>query len=300
MFEKLVAIEPIGVDEEHVEKLKTLCREYVAYEDIPQSLEEVIRRIGDADGVLVSFTTLIPRAVIEACPNVRYIGMCCSLYDEQSANVDIPCCREKGIVVTGIRDYGDPGVTEFGISRLVDLLHGFGEHQWKERPTELTGVKCGIVGLGTTGILMADALQFFGAEVYYYSRTRKPEQEEKGFVYLPLPELLEKCEIISTHLNKNTILLHEKEFDQMGNGKILLNTAIGPSFDVPALKKWLEASQQNYYICDETGMTGCHEELANLPHVLYTPRYSGSGIQCTQRLSQKVTENVEKFLEEHK
>ena len=119
---------------------------------------------------------------------------------------------------------------------------------------------------------MADALQFFGAEVYYYSRTRKPEQEEKGFVYLLLPELLEKCEIISTHLNKNTILLHEKEFEQMGNGKILLNTAIGPSFDVPALKKWLEASQQNYYICDETGMTGCHEELANLPHVLYTPR----------------------------
>ena len=52
MFEKLVAIEPIGVDEEHVEKLKTLCREYVAYEDIPQSPEEVIRRIGDADGVL--------------------------------------------------------------------------------------------------------------------------------------------------------------------------------------------------------------------------------------------------------
>ena len=86
----------------------------------------------------------------------------------------------------------------------------------------------------------------------------------------------------------------------MGNGKILLNTAIGPSFDVPALKKWLEASRQNYYICDETGMTGCHEELANLSHVLYTPRYSGSGIQCTQRLSQKVTENVEKFLEEHK
>ena len=151
-----------------------------------------------------------------------------------------------------------------------------------------------------TGILMADALQFFGAEVYYYSRTRKPEQEEKGFTYLPLPELLEKCEIISTHLNKNTILLHEKEFEQMGNGKILLNTAIGPSFDVPALKKWLEASQQNYYICDETGMTGCHEELANLPHVLYTPRYSGSGIQCTQRLSQKVTENVENFLKENK
>ena len=117
---------------------------------------------------------------------------------------------------------------------------------------------------------------------------------------------------ISQPALSKTIHLLEEEFkvplfDRSGkrvqlneNGKILLNTAIGPSFDVPALKKWLEASRQNYYICDETGMTGCHEELADLPHVLYTPRYSGSGIQCTQRLSQKVTENVEKFLEEHK
>ena len=43
--------------------------------------------------------------VIERCPNLRYIGMCCSLYSEESANVDIAFAREKGIKVLGIRDY---------------------------------------------------------------------------------------------------------------------------------------------------------------------------------------------------
>ena len=45
-----------------------LCKEYVEYADIPQGNEEIIRRIGDADCVLVSFTSQIDGSVIEACP----------------------------------------------------------------------------------------------------------------------------------------------------------------------------------------------------------------------------------------
>ena len=140
MFQKLVAIEPVSLIPSAEEALHQYAREVVLFRDVPADADEIVRRIGDADAVLLSYTSRMGRDIIARCPNLRYIGMCCSLYDEQSANVDIPCCREKGIAVAGIRDYGDPGVTEFGISRLVDLLHGFGEHQWKERPTELTGV----------------------------------------------------------------------------------------------------------------------------------------------------------------
>ena len=43
------------------------------------------------------------------CGNVRYIGMCCSLYSEASSNVDLAYARARGIKVTGIRDYGDAG-----------------------------------------------------------------------------------------------------------------------------------------------------------------------------------------------
>ena len=51
------------------------------------------------------------RYILERCPNVRYIGMCCSLYSPESANVDIRYANERGITVTGIRDYGEKGVT---------------------------------------------------------------------------------------------------------------------------------------------------------------------------------------------
>jgi len=47
---------------------------------------------------------------------------------------------------------------------------------------------------------------------------------------------LKNCDIISTHLNRDVVLLNEKEFEQLGNGKIYVNTTIGCCYDVEALK----------------------------------------------------------------
>ncbi len=85
--------------------------------------------------------------------------------------------------------------------------------------------------------MIANALKFLGADVSYYSRSRKPQYEEKGIGYRPLGELLESSEVVFTCLNKNVILLHEEEFQKLGNGKILFNTSIGPAFEPEDLKK---------------------------------------------------------------
>ncbi|MEG0792184.1 MAG: NAD(P)-dependent oxidoreductase, partial [Lachnospiraceae bacterium] len=217
MFEKIVAIEPISLLPEAKEALKEYAHEVVLSTTTPLNDEDIIQRIGDADAVLVSYTTNIDRYVIEHCPNIRYIGMCCSLYSEASANVDIACARERGIPVTGIRDYGDEGVVEFVVSELVQVLHGFQGYQWSEEPRELTGLKVGIVGLGTSGSMVAKGLRYFGADVSYYSRTRKPEAEKEGIPYLELNELVKECEVICTCLNKNTIVLHKEQFECMGS-----------------------------------------------------------------------------------
>ena len=159
MFEKIVVVDSTGLNTWGVERLKELGKEVVFYTGIPETDEEIVNRIGDADCVLVSYNTQIRRNVIEACPNIKYIGMCCTLYSESSANVDIAAARERGITVLGICDYGDEGVVEYVISELVRLLHGFGGKQWKHKAYELGGQKVGIVGLGRTGRMIADALR---------------------------------------------------------------------------------------------------------------------------------------------
>lgn len=298
MFKKLVAIEPVSLVEKAEKELLLYAEEVKLFEDIPADDEEIIRRIGDADGVLVSYTSRISRYVIERCPSIRYIGMCCSLYSEESANVDIACARERGIRVLGIRDYGDRGVVEFVLSELVRFLHGFDRPMLRDLPIEITGLKAGIVGLGVSGTMIAEALQFMGAQVSYYSRTRKPELEEKGFSYQELKELLADSEVVFTCLNKNVILLHKEEFEALGSGKLLFNTSIGPSHEIPALAEWLD-QEGNYFICDTAGALGDPSgALLKHPKVVCANVSAGRTKQAFELLSRKVLDNIQTFLRE--
>ncbi len=298
MFKKLVAIEPVSLVESAEKELLSYAETVKLYEDIPQDDEEIIRRIGNADAVLVSYTSRIGRNIIEKCHSIRYIGMCCSLYSEESANVDIACARERGIKVLGIRDYGDRGVVEFALSELIRFLHGFERPMLEELPIEITGLEVGVVGFGTSGAMIGEALQFMGAKVSYYSRGPKPEREAQGFTYRPLKELLAHSQVVFTCLNKNVILLEKEEFEALGQGKVLFNTSIGPGHDTAALKEWLK-QENNYFVCDTEGALGDETgELLKYPNVFCAGVSVGRTKQAFELLSRKVLDNIRSFLQE--
>lgn len=295
-FKKIAVVEPVNLTADAKEQLKAYADSVQMYRDIPENDAEIIRRIGDADAVLVSFTTYIGKDVLAQAPNVKYIGMCCSLYSEESANVDIRFAREHGIQVAGVRNYGDRGVVEYVIYQLVRILHGYDYPCWAEKPLELTGLKIGIIGLGTSGGMIAEALSFMQAEVSYYSRTRKPDKEQQGIRYMELPNLLRDNEVIITCLNKNVILLHEEEFRILGDGKILMNTSIGSASDMDALKKWV-SNPANILCCDSREAIGTiADEIMDRENVICMNGCSGKTLQSYQLLTKKVLENIEHFL----
>lgn len=159
-FKKIVAVDETLLNEEALQQLQKLGEEVVVYHDFPQDEHIVTERIGDADCLLVSFRTPIRKSVLDACRNIQYIGMCCTLYNPESCNVDVIEAQRRGITVLGVKDYGDEGVLEYVISELVRLLHGFGGIRWRKESTELTRRKIGIIGMGKTGRMVADALKF--------------------------------------------------------------------------------------------------------------------------------------------
>ena len=298
MFQKLVAIEPVSLIPSAEQELSRYAKEVRLFEDIPADNDEIVRRIGDADAALLSYTSRIDRDVIERCPNLRYIGMCCSLYSEASANVDIAFARSRGIRVLGIRDYGDRGVVEYVLHELIGLLHGFGMPMLRDEPVEITGLKVGIVGLGVSGRMIADALAFMGAEVSYYSRSRKPDAEAAGMQYKPLVQLLRDSEVVFTCLNKNVLLLGREEFAELGQGKVLFNTSIGPGFDHTALEDWLKLPG-NHFFCDTRAAAGPVPEDFFLQENVHCANVSsGRTKQAFVLLSQKVLANLDAALAE--
>lgn len=292
-FKKIVAIEPVSLLPWAEEKLKTMAGEVVMFGDMPADDDEIARRIGDADGVLLSYTSRLTAAAMEQCENIRYVGMCCSLYSPESANVDIRYAESRGIVVKGIRDYGDEGVVEYVVSELVRCLHGFGQEPWEQMPREITGLKVGVVGLGKSGGMIADAMKFFGAEVAYFARSEKQAAADKGYRFMPLQQLMEWSEVVFCCLNKNTVLLHDEEFRRFGNHKILFNTGLSPAWDEAPFLEWLNGDNLCY--CDTLGALGGEQLLSN-PHVRCANVSTGRTSQAFVRLSEKVLGNIEEFL----
>ncbi|MCM8570691.1 dihydrofolate reductase [Gramella jeungdoensis] len=293
-FNKIVCVDNTKLNQEALSELENFAEKVEVYTDYPSQKEEIIKRIGNAEAVLVSWHTEIDKDVIAACSGLKYIGMACSLYDDESANVAVKFAREKGISVKGIRDYGDPGVAEFIISELIQLLNGYKGEQWKELPQELTGLKIGIIGMGVTGQLLAKCLLPFGADLAYYSRSRKAEWEKKGVEYLTLKELLNTCEVISFHLPKNTPLMGENEFMEYGNGKILINTSLGLPFEEHAFKKWIK-NRGNFAIFDADGKKELTSETRRMPGVIVSESSAGWSEQTLERLSEKVIKNIREY-----
>ncbi len=77
---------------------------------------EIIDRIGGAEAVFTNKTP-VPKMVLDACPNVRYIGVLATGYNI----VDVVCAKEKNIPVTNIPSYGTDAVGQFAIALLLEI-----------------------------------------------------------------------------------------------------------------------------------------------------------------------------------
>lgn len=292
-FNQITIIDDCGIQESIVQKIAELSKSSILiFNNTPVSKEEIIQRIGDSDCILLSWKTIISAEILEACPSLKFIGLCCSLYDESAANVDIVAARKLGITVKGVRDYGDEGAAEFIFAQLIYLFQGLGKYQWKADSTELKGKSIGIIGLGTLGSMVATMAVHFGMKVFYYNRNRKTEAEQKGITYLPLHELLAICDVVTTHLPKNTILLGESEFSIKKKNSILINTSLGLTFDKVAFSQWLLTDESSYAIFDADGMAPYADELSKKNRVISSDKFAGFTAEAKIRLSEKVLENL--------
>ncbi|MEI8113253.1 MAG: NAD(P)-dependent oxidoreductase [Bacteroidia bacterium] len=296
-FQKITLIDSCGLTSPVMEQITLLSKEpVVIYKDYPDTEAEILKRIGDSDCVLVSWHTKVNADVIQASPNLKYIGMCCSLYDEKSANVDILQARKQGIVVKGVRDYGDDGTLEFIFAELIYLMKGLGAQSWQAENRELRGKTMGIIGMGTLGTMVARTSKHFGMKVFYFNRSRKPDLESEGFNYLPLNDLLETCDIVSTHLPKNSNVLGLEEFRHKKPNSILVNTSIGLTFDKEAFLDWISGDPTSFAIFDGPGIGAYSEEFSKYPNIVISGPSSGFTLEAQSRLSEKVLANVCDFL----
>ena len=95
MFEKLVAIEPVSLIPSAEEELHRYAKEVALYRDVPASDDEMVRRIGDADAVLLSYTSRMGKEVIATRPNSRFTERFCNFILPRLPSIDTPCRKRS-------------------------------------------------------------------------------------------------------------------------------------------------------------------------------------------------------------
>lgn len=260
-------------------------------EDGQPSEQTMIERTGDVEMVLVSSGTKVTASYLDACPSVKYIGIC----GTSKENVDVAAAEGRGITVTNVVDYGDEPATEFIFMQLEYLARGMGEYQWRDYPTELMGKTIGIIGLGALGGAIAHLALAYKMNVLYYSRTRKSDQEQLGIKYVEKDELLQSSQIIVVSTPSNLIALSKDDFNLLQPNSIVVQASQGVSLSREGFLEWV-THDGNFALFDYSAGQESYEAYKDVPRVIFPKIIAGHTQETKRRLGEKVVFNVKQFL----
>ena len=267
---------------------------------------EVISRIGDAPVILTN-KTVITREIMDACPQVKYIGVLATGFNV----VDIAAAKEKGIVVTNVPAYSTQAVAQFTMALLLEICHHVGKHNdavqqgrwsacrdfafWDYPLIELAGKTIGIVGYGRIGQATAKAAQALGMKVLAYSR------HGQGEPFVPLDELYARSDIVSLHCPltaENAGMINRETIAKMKDGVILINTARGGLVNDADLREALLSGKVYAAAADVVTVEPIRADspLLGLDNMILTPHIAWACYETRQRLMDIAVDNVRQYL----
>ena len=216
--------------------------------------EETAENIGDADIVLCN-KVLITREVMDACPNIKYIGLFATGYN----NVDIACAAEKGIVVCNAGQYSTNAVAQQTFAYILDHFSRIRDYdsavkagEWERSPafsyfpiptSELAGRTLSIVGYGSIGRKAAEIGHAFGMNIVVSTRT---VPADCPYEVTDIFTAAEKADVLTFHCPLTEDSLHMFNFGTLGKikpGAVIINTSRGALIDADALLEGIKTKK---------------------------------------------------------
>ena len=264
--------------------------------------------VAGADGLILRLGLSADAELLGTATKLRYIGVLATDF----GRIDTEAAKRHGVVVSNIADYSTRSVAEFALGMALDMFRDlsaerfrgeegdFGETQFVGR--ELSALNVGVVGAGNLGRRFAEIMSGgIGANVSYWSRTRRPELEAaSGVTYLPLSELVAQSDLLSVHvaLNADTEgLLNAQLVRSLPHRAGLISTVPNEIFDLQEVLARCMAGELRF--ATDHGGDLSSEELVQARQtsdvLLYAPiGYATS--EATQRKFEVLVANIEAFL----
>ncbi len=272
--------------------------------------EDTAKRIGMADAVLCN-KVLINREVIEQCPNLKYIGLFATGYN----NVDIECAAEKGITVCNAGEYSTSAVAQQVFAYILDYYSRIRDYnnevsagKWIGSETfsyfpvpthELYGKTLSVVGYGSIGRAAAKIGDAFGMRVLINTRT---QPENCPYEVVDLNTAAEKADVITFHCpltDKTKGMINNRLLSLMKPDSVLINTSRGGVVIEADLAAALNEGRIAAAYLDvlKTEPMSDNTPLADARNCIITPHTSWAALETRERLMNIVCDNLKSWMD---
>ena len=290
--------------------------------------EDLIKKINEEnyEGILVRSATKIRKDIIDACPNIKFVGRGGVGVD----NIDVDYAREKGIFVFNTPASSSQSVAElvmcsmFAISRFIgksakNIENGDFNKLKKEYGSgvELRGKTLGIVGFGRIGQTLASYALGIGMKVVavdiderkvpvyisvnWTTSDDRDVENTSGYnidVKNSIDNILPNCDYISLHVPKQPngeSVIGKREIQLMKPGVRIINTSRGGVVNETELLNALNnghisAAALDVYENEPTPM----KELLSHPNILCTPHIGAATNEAQDRIGQEIVDIIVK------
>jgi D-3-phosphoglycerate dehydrogenase len=271
------------------------------------SKDELLKIVGDYDGLAVRSATKADKDVIAAATKMKVIGRAGIGVD----NVNIPAATAAGIVVMNTPFGNSITTAEHAIALMFALARQLPQAdlstqagKWEKNRfmgVELYAKTLGLIGAGNIGSIVADRANGLKMKVVAYDPFLSPERAvEIGVEKVELDELLARADMITLHTpltDKTRNILGVENLAKTKKGVLIINCARGGLVDEKALRAGLDSGAIGGAAFDVFVEEPANENvLFGAPNFIATPHLGASTNEAQENVALQVAEQMSDYL----
>ena len=292
-----------------LDAIAAACEMDLWREELPPPRDELLRRVAGRDGILTLLTDRVDDGLLDAAgPQLKVVSNYAVGFD----NIDVAACARRGVSVGNTPGVLTETTADLAWALLMAAARRLPEGdryvragKWKTwgpmllLGPDVHGATIGIVGFGRIGQAVARRAQGFGMEILYHDLQQLPDDVTGplGATYLPLEELLPRCDFVSIHVNlseETRGLINAKTLSWMKPTAVLVNTSRGPVVDQPALAEALRGGVIGAAALDVTDPEPIpmDDPLVGLDNCLIVPHIASASRATRGKMAQMAAANL--------
>jgi glyoxylate reductase len=297
------------IPDEGLDPIAAACEMDLWHDELPPPRDELLRRVAGRDGILTLLTDRVDDGLLDAAgPQLKVVSNYAVGFD----NIDVAACARRGVAVGNTPGVLTETTADLAWALLMAAARRLPEGdryvragKWKTwgpmllLGPDVHGATIGIVGFGRIGQAVARRAQGFGMEVLYHDLQQLPDDVTGplGATYLPLEELLPRCDFVSIHVNlseETRGLINAQTLSWMKPTAVMVNTSRGPVVDQSALAAALQGGVIAAAALDVTDPEPIlmDDPLVGLDNCLIVPHIASASRATRAKMAQMAAANL--------